>query len=86
MAFISGKGMSVLEWPPNSPDLNPIENLWGILKNSGSKHRITSKDELIDVARREWALIPQQIIQNCYSSMGTRIQQVLERNGRKCDY
>src|SRR5438876_9181059 len=26
-------GMTVLDWPPNSPDLNPIENIWSYMKD-----------------------------------------------------
>lgn len=38
-AFLEEKGVEVLEWPGNSPDLNPIENLWELMKREIGKDK-----------------------------------------------
>ncbi len=39
-------GIPVLNWPANSPDLNPIENLWGIVKRKMRYARPNNAEEL----------------------------------------
>lgn len=46
--FMDEHQLRVIEWPPNSPDLNPIENAWGLIKNKLSCFSITSLIELED--------------------------------------
>ncbi len=39
-------GVTVLDWPENSPDLNPIENKWGIVKRKMTDTRPNNADDL----------------------------------------
>jgi hypothetical protein len=43
-----------MDFPPQSQDLNPIENLWDRLKREKVKHDPTSKDNLSDVFNQCW--------------------------------
>ncbi len=54
-------GIPVLNCPANSPDLNPIENLWGIVKRKMRYARPNNAEELKSTIRATWALItPEQ--------------------------
>ncbi len=66
--------------------MNPIEKMWGILKANVAKRFPKTKAQITQFAAEEWAKIPQEVIRNSIISMPTRIGQVIQRNGRKCDY
>ena len=46
VAFLIQKNVNVLSWPGNSLDLNPIENLWSVLKRQLTPMKYTSTEEL----------------------------------------
>ncbi len=45
-SWLNDHGVGVLHWPANTPDLNTIENLWGIVKRKMRNKRPTNADEL----------------------------------------
>ena len=51
--------LQLMEFPPQSPDVNPIENLWDHLKREKMRHTVTSKDMLWAVLSQCWNNIEQ---------------------------
>lgn len=71
------------EWPPNSPDLNWIEDLWGILKErlKNNQKPPTDATDLKRRLRKAWKAIPLDTLQKCASSMPGRLQEVIQSKG-----
>jgi len=53
-AWFRRNGVEVLDWPGNSPDLNPIENLWSRLKTLVARRRPTNRRQLIESILDSW--------------------------------
>ncbi len=71
--------VKVMEWPSMSPDLNPIEHMWGILKRKVEK-------QLRDVIMEEWKRMPATTCAALVNSMPRRIKAVLDNNDAPTKY
>ncbi len=79
-------GIPVLNWPENSPDLNPIENLWGIVKTKMRYARPNNAEELKATIRATWALITPEQCHRLIDSMPRRIAAVIQAKGAPTKY
>ncbi len=81
-SWFNDYGVGVLDWPGNSPDLIPIENLRGIVKR---KMR-DNADELKATVKETWASIPPQQCHKLITSMPCRIEAVVKAKGAPTKY
>ena len=73
--------MERISWPSQSPDLNPIENVWAVLKANVGNHKPTSTKELIRIIKKEWKKLDKTFAENLVLSMKNRISLVLLNKG-----
>ncbi len=85
-SWLNDHGVGVLDWPENSPDLNPIENIWGIVKRKMRNKRPKNADELKTTVKETWASIPPQQCRKLITSMPHRIEAVIKAKGAPTKY
>ena len=83
--FVDNK-VDLLEWPAQSPDLNPIEHAWSELERRCAGRNPKSKQDLIEVAMTQWELIEPEVIQKLIESMPSRVAEVIAAKGGPTRY
>jgi transposase len=80
-------GIHVLEeWPPGSPELNPIEILWAIMSKEVEKRLPDSKDDLKNFVQYVWNNIPIETITSLIDSFPQKLMKVLQLHGDQVHY
>jgi hypothetical protein len=86
-AWMANNNIELLSWPGNSPDLNPIENCWTLLKRKVGESKPSSIPDLIAKVKTAWnENITANYCQNLISSMPRRIQAVMDARGGTTKY
>ncbi|GET58377.1 IS630 family transposase [Rhizophagus irregularis DAOM 181602=DAOM 197198] len=80
--------IAIIDWPANSPDLNPIENIWKHLKDNIQARKTFPRtvSELKVALSEEWENLDCSIFEEVVASMPQRINAVLEARGRPTHY
>lgn len=87
MQWFRTRNISTLEWPGNSPDLNPIENVWKRVKDLVGKRMPTSIPLLEAAIKSVWTQeITPEICAACVCSMPARLQAVVDSKGGSTKY
>ena len=86
--WFKNHGFTLLQWPAQSPDLNPIEHLWEHIKRRLGEYETPPGGmlELWERVEAEWDNIPAEVCQNLIESMPRRIEAVLKAKGGHTKY
>lgn len=86
--WMRSENINRLQWPSQSPDLNPIENIWKILKDNVQQRRPPPRtyEALKAALQEEWERLDVSIFMNVINSMQNRMIQVIDNNGYSCSY
>ena len=84
--FLVEENINVMQWPAQSPDLNPIENLWFILNQKLKHRRVSSCEALFNALNEEWKRLPIALLENLVASMPRRCQAAIDSKGWATKY
>ena len=85
--FLATNNVNVLDWPANSPDLNPIEQVWDELRRCFRRnHAIHTLNDLAAVLQVEWGNLHAPCIRRYVNGMRRRITTCIAQNGGHMRY
>lgn len=81
LKWFEDHNIPLLDWPPTSPDVNPIENIWKDIDHGLTKYRITNVAELRQAITDIWNNYPLERCIKLVDSVPKRVSRVLKAKG-----
>ncbi len=87
-AFLTTSRVRVVDWPPLSPDLSPIENVWGEVKRVVDRKRPRDGQAIERTSRAAWKQVTSNrpYVAALYGSMRRRLEAVVQEKGGAIQY
>lgn len=84
--FFENSNIKLLEWPAQSPDLNPIENLWSVLDSKVPLEKRKNKDDCFKNLQLAFENIDKNYIENLINSIPRRLEAIIKAKGGHTKY
>ena len=84
--YLSEKNITILKWPPQSPDLSPIENAWAMLKIRIAEEAPQNLSQLKECIISNWKKISSEECLKLIDTMPDRLAKISLRGGGHCGY
>lgn len=86
--WIKDQNVKLLEWPPYSPDINIIENIWGLLSRGVYEggRQFSDSGTLVEAIKKAWSTISLNEIEKYYDSLPNRMFEIIKNKGGHTKY
>jgi len=84
--FKANNGIQSLPWPSQSPDCNPIENVWALMKLKINRQPPRSINNFVGRIKKEWKDLSTEFAEKLVNSMKNRVELLIERKGDYINY
>lgn len=73
--------IKIMAWPPQFPDLNPIDLLWDELDRRARRDCPTSQEHLWEILKKEWSKVSNSVLEKLVERMPRLVKKVLSVKG-----
>jgi hypothetical protein len=77
LSFFCAHWVEVMDWPDQSLDLNPMENVWALLKLRLGEIHFTNLENLFETANAVYTNLGSDLFDNLIGSMSARVAMVI---------